>query len=391
MAARVAAFAVIAIGLMAPGAVVAQDSGSFVRVVHAASDVGPVDLYIDGRLSVVGAAFPSATDPLSLAGGDHRITVVPSGAALDAAVLDTTITIGPRATEEVAIVGDATGIRAVVFPVDDAPIDGDRARFRVVHAIPDAGPIDAAFAGGEAIFPTVEYLAATEYAEVPPESIAIDFIVTDIAAVAASLAELALAPGEVVDVYLVGRVADGAVQPLVVRTRLEVAAVVGRPFSLRTGGCDEPDAVVADLGVAGPPRGAELGTGDGAVVETGLASAPVSFDSVIGAPHVVVVAGSQADDASVEACGAVGGALTDDGSLAFPLVGPGGDSRGVAVVATGVLDPTTIDVSVFLLPSANASELADAAAAATATPAAASDADEEARGQAVESTPSPSE
>lgn len=330
--------------------VAAQEDVGTIRVVHGVSDLGPIDIFVDGRLAVVGAGFPSATVPLQLSAGDHRLAIVATGGSLDAPLVDSVVTVEPGAGAVIALVGGGGDMPAVLFPVDGSTLDADRARLRVVHGSPDAGPLDVSFVGGDAIFPTVEYMTASEYAEVPAGIYALDLRAPGAEAASISLPDLSLAPGEVADVYVVGQAADASVQLLVVRTIVGVEPLIGQAANLRTGTCAAPGAVLAPLGVVTEPRGASVGNGGVEPVRNGFGSAPVAFDDAVGAPHVVAVGSSEAEDSAVVACGSIAGALTDDGSLAIPLGGADGAPLGVAVVAPGVLDPSSIDVSIFLMP-----------------------------------------
>ncbi len=264
--------------------------------------------------------------------------------------MDSVVTVEPGVGAVIALVGSAGDMPAVLFPVDGSILDADRARLRVVHGSPDAGPLDVSFVGGDAIFPTVEYMTASEYAEVPAGIYALDLRAPGAEAASISLPDLSLAPGEVADVYVVGQAADASVQLLVVRTVVGVEPLIGQAANLRAGTCAAPGAVLAPLGVVTEPRGASVGTGGVEPVRTGFGSAPVAFDDVVGADHVIAVGSSGAEDSAVVACGSIAGALTDDGSLAIPLGGADGAPAGVAVVAPGVLDPSSIDVSIFLMP-----------------------------------------
>lgn len=330
-----------------------DDATGTIRIVHGVSDLGPIDVYIDGRLAVVGAMFPSATVPLDLVAGDHRLAVVASGSSLDAPLVDSDITVSPGAGAQIALVGGAVDMPAVLFPVDAASLDADRARLRVVHGSPDAGPLDVSFIGGDAIFPTVEYMAASDYAELPAGTYALDLRTPGAELATVSLPDLVLAPGDVVDVYVVGQVADASVQPLVVPTAVAVTPLVGRAATVREGTCDDPGDVVATIAIVTEPRGATVGVGGGEPIENGFGSAPLAFDVAVAAPHVIAIGASEEADAEMVACGAIAGSLTDDGALAIPIVGVGGGPDGVAVIAPGVLDPTTTDVSVFVLPVAD--------------------------------------
>ncbi|MCC6312727.1 MAG: DUF4397 domain-containing protein [Thermomicrobiales bacterium] len=348
---RLGLLAALLVALLAAPAGAVQSDRAAVRIIHAVAGAGPIDVYLDGALAVIGTTFPSATDPIELAAGEHRVTVTPTGAALDTALVDSTITVDAGANVDIALIGSAEAIEARSFPVDQSQIAPDLARLRVINASPDAGPLTPTITGGSDLFPTVDFLLATEYADLPAGAYALDLLGTDSGAAVVSLPDLELAAGDVVDVYIVGLVANETAQALVVRARAGIATPVGRPAVLRAGACAEPGATVADLGVIAAPDGTPVGRSGVAAVENGFTAAPMAFDDLLAADHVVTVATSDEAGAPLLACGEIGGRLTDDGALAIALRATDGTLAGMAVLAPSVLDAEATDVSIFLAPA----------------------------------------
>lgn len=351
---------------LAPNGVVAQDEQASVRLIHGVPDLGPVDLYIDEALAVVGATFPSVTDPLMVAGGDHRVTVTPSGYGLDQALVDSVIAIDPGTTDEVAIVGSAQRVGAVLFPMDRSELVEDRARIRIVHASPDAGPLDPIVANGDQLFPKVEFQQSTEYAEVPLGVFPMAMLFSDSKAVALDLPDLVLEPGTVTDLYILGRLSDGTIQPLIVRGEARVVPLAGFGARLRQGACVEKGATLQEIGIVSEPRGRVVGSPAGEPVNSLNATIPIPFDQILGAVTSIEITVSEKPDAAVAACAEIGGPLADDGALAVALRSSGsGDLQGVAVLAPSVLDPAQTDVSLLLAPAIAS---ADAAAPVSDAP-----------------------
>jgi hypothetical protein len=406
--------------------VIAQEDRASVRVIHGVSDAGPIDLYIDGAIAVVGATFPSVTDPLAVSGGEHRIVVTPSGAGIEAALVDSTLEIEEGTTDEIAVVGSVAGLSAVLFEVDRSPLAEDQTRIRIVNASPDAGPIAPTLAAGDPAFPSVDFLLATEYVEVPAGVYPLDLALTNGGVDPLAVADLGLEAGTVTDIYVVGQVADGTLQPLVVGARARQGAPEGQdgtgsanqerdanddqdqgqdqdepqdqadspalavatepqPSAIRAGTCAALGDEVAAISEVAAATGAEVGVQDGAPVANGFATVPVAFDAIVAADHAIVVGGTEQ-----VACGEVAGRLTDDGSLVVPLLAGNGDARGVAVLFPNVLDPTTTDVSVFFVPG-SASDAQQEAVDVAAEPPVAEAGEEPAVTVAVEAvgTPAP--
>lgn len=325
----------------------AAEDEAFIRIVHATSDIGPVDLFVDGKLAVIGAPFASVTDPLPIAGGDHQIVVVPSGASPDAALLNSVVTIPPGTTEEIAIIGGGGYVTAVMFPVDEEPLDADRARFRIIHASPDIGPIDPAIAGGDVIFPTVEYLYASEYAEVPAGLYPMELRYAGSITPAVVLPELTLQPGTVNDIYVIGQGMDGTLQTFQVQADVDVMDRTGRVAALRSGSCDNLGDRLADEWTVLDARGETFGTG-GEDAASSLHVVYLPLDALISAPSVLTVRSTSGSGDNL--CVPVGGQFSDDGAMVLPLRDGGrGPLVGIAVLSVGVEDPESVDIAIHIV------------------------------------------
>jgi hypothetical protein len=107
------------------------------RVVHAAPDVGDVDVYVDGELAIEGLAYTDATDFVSLGEGEYAIQVTAAGGDAADAVIDTMLELGSG--DMVTVVAHGSGDDVDVFTVDhdwDDPSDG-QARIVLVNATSD--------------------------------------------------------------------------------------------------------------------------------------------------------------------------------------------------------------------------------------------------------------
>ena len=124
-------------------------------------------------------------------------------------------------------------------------------------------------------------------------------------------------------------------------------ATDGSNAAIYAGDCDadltaEP---VATLTNVRPPDGDTAGAEGGSAVETSSTTLDLPLDDVLADDHVLVVF-DEDDDTVPIACGAIGGIVADDGSLAIglPLVG---ESR-YAGIAYLTPDGDQTDVTVFL-------------------------------------------
>ncbi len=111
----------------------AHEGGPHVRVAHLATGVGPIDVYINGKLTVKALNYKSATDYLSLDGGSFEFVVTPAGGKLTDSVTEKPIALAFSADEgkffTVAAVGspkDKT-FELVKLPADKGELPADEA------------------------------------------------------------------------------------------------------------------------------------------------------------------------------------------------------------------------------------------------------------------------
>lgn len=329
-----------------------DDTQTRVRVVHGLVGVGPVDIYLDGGLALIGIGFGDTSGELRVASGDHQLAVVQGGAPPDSALVGGPITL--RAGREVyaTLVGTADAPSVGLFLVDDRPLDAGRARFRVINGSLDSSLVPA-FAGGDALTEPLGFGDASEYAQIDAGIYDIDFLDEASGTVMLSLAGAEFAEGTANDILIVGQAADGTLATIVESRPVEVTRPTGRSGQIVTGTCGDPGDLVADLGLILPGQGATVGVSDTEPTSQAFASAAVPFDSLTSTPHAIIVRSEAGDPV---ACGDVGGNLTDTGSLVIALEGAGA-AHGVAVVAPGLDALDTTGVSLFMVDFAAESTL----------------------------------
>jgi hypothetical protein len=139
---------------------------SQVRVVHALPGGPSLDVFVDGARILTGLAFGAATAYLTLPAAAHEIALVPAGALVAAALVNTQLTLAPG--QPYTVVALASPPRSLVLQDDRfAPI-GSPARIRFVQASPDTPPLDVAVVDGPILFPNVAFGDATSYIDLPP-------------------------------------------------------------------------------------------------------------------------------------------------------------------------------------------------------------------------------
>jgi hypothetical protein len=326
-----------------------------VRVVHGIADAGPLDIYVDGSLALIGILFADTSGDVVLQGGEHALAVVPTGGSLETAIAAGTIAVSDETLAYVALFGTLDSASVGLFEVDDRPLEQGRARFRIISGVPDVAEITPIFAGGDALSEPLSFGDASQYASIDAGTYTLDLLETASGISLLSLPETPFAEGTTTDVFLVGQASDGSLIALVQPTQVELARAVGRSAQIFSGRCAGLDAVAADLGVIQVGQGARVGSAETDPVSQGFGIAGVPFATLVASPHAVVVSEDVDAGGEVVACGEIGGNLTDTGALVIALHSQGtGATAGVAVLAPALDDPAATGVSVFLIAGAPA-------------------------------------
>ncbi|MFB9806399.1 DUF4397 domain-containing protein [Haladaptatus pallidirubidus] len=168
----------VSVAVAGMGAMAGQDTtdesegDAQVRVAHMSPDAPPVDVLIDGETAISNLSYSNVTDYASFPAGDHNVTVTAAGDP-STVVFSENVTFEADTNYTAAAVGEisehAENPFEVVILEDDftAPEPGN-ASVRLVHASPDAPPVDVTVAeSGTTLFDNVSFGNATEYAEVP--------------------------------------------------------------------------------------------------------------------------------------------------------------------------------------------------------------------------------
>lgn len=352
-------FAVVALAIPSDSRAVQDLDGepqrARVRVVHGIADAGPLDIYVDGSLALIGILFADTSANIVLTGGEHAFAVVPTGGTLETAIAAGTIALEEGTLVYAALLGTLDSASVGLFSVDDRPLDQGRARFRIISGVPDAGEIVPTFTGGDALSEPLGFGDASEYASIDAGTYDLDMLEAASGVSLLPLPRTPLADGTTTDVILVGQVSDGSLMALVQPIQVELARAVGRSAQIFTGSCAGLEAVAADLGIVQLGQGAAVGSAETDSVAQGFGAAATPFATLVASPHAVVVSEDVDAGGAVIACGDIGGALTDTGALVIALQTSGTDATaGIAVLAPALEDPGATGVSVFLIAGAPA-------------------------------------
>jgi len=206
---------------------IVRSAKTCVAVVHAAPDAPAVDVYVDGMLFVEGLAFGEASRHADVPAGTHRLQVVEAGGDVANALLDVpALELVAGRAYEVAVLGGRDALTAGVYDVDVYAIPGDAfagmTRVRVVHAAPDAPPLDVSLVGGDIAQRLDAGLAfpdAGSYRELSAGTYRLLLNVAETGEAVLNVPSVPFERDTVYGVYAVGRVDDGSLRLLLVAAR----------------------------------------------------------------------------------------------------------------------------------------------------------------------------
>jgi hypothetical protein len=327
-----------------------SDERASVRVVHGIADAGPLDIYVDGAIALIGIQFRETSGDLHLSGGSHDFAVVPTGETLDSPIAAGAVSLQAKSLSYAALFGTSTAASVGLFSVDDRPVDEGRARFRVVSGVVDAESIVPAFVGGDAISEPLAFGDASQYAAIDAGTYDLDILDAVSGSSLLTVTQVPLAEGTINDVFLVGSVSDGSQQAVVVTIEGSIARIPGSRAQILSGTCDAPETELADLGLVRVGQGDAVGASDVASVAQGYAVVAFPFISLVETPHAIAIIADGASSEGPAACGNIGGRLTDTGALVMSLQLAGSNvPAGIAVLAPTIENPDATGVSVFLV------------------------------------------
>lgn len=326
-----------------------SDEAARMRIVHGIADAGPLDVYLDDALALIGIVYGETSASLNLTGGQHGFAVVPTGAAPDAAIAAGTVTVTAGAAYYTPLLGSAENTSVGLFRIDEQALPQGRARFRVINGIADSESVVPVFSGGDALSEPLGFGDVSPYAGVDAGTYDLDILDEGSGASLIALPQTPFVEGASTDIVLIGQIADGSLRALVESSPVEVEQPTGLTAQIVAGACNSLQATVLELGVVRPGQGDAVGRGTSGQVAQGYTLAAAPFATLVASPHALVVSDGPLADQNIVACGEIAGSLNDAGSLAVTLRSADtGAADGIAVFAPGVADPETTGVSVFL-------------------------------------------
>jgi hypothetical protein len=212
------------LALVAPA--FAQGTGQAqVRVAHLAPDAPNVDVYVNGDPVLTDVPYAPVSDYLSFPAGTQQVTVYATGDTTSP-VIDTPVELAAGGAYTVAAVGLVAddSLTAQVYQDDlRSPASGN-SKVRVVHASPDAGPVDVVPRGGDPLVSGLAFPDASPYAEVPAGTYTLDVNAAGTNKTALTVPDATLASGGVYSAFAVGTVFADSLNVLLVQDNAGTSA-----------------------------------------------------------------------------------------------------------------------------------------------------------------------
>jgi hypothetical protein len=189
-----------------------------VRVAHLAPDAPNVDVYVNADPVLTDVPYTTVSEYLSLPAGTQQVTVYATGDTTSP-VIDTPVELAAGGAYTVAAVGlVADGSLSAQVYEDDlrSPASGN-AKVRVIHASPDAGPVDVVPRGGQALVAGLTFPEASPYAQVPAGTYTLNVNAAGTNQTALTVPDATLAAGGVYSAFAVGTVFADSLNVLLVQ------------------------------------------------------------------------------------------------------------------------------------------------------------------------------
>jgi hypothetical protein len=207
-------FATLALSVPA----LAQEEGrsreAMFRMANLSPDAPKMDVYVDdervGTLSDV--PFKTVSPYVPLPAGSRNVKVYPANNASDP-LLEADVDLDGGVSYTLGAVGriEDGSLAAKLYEDDNSPPAKGKAKLRMIHAVQDIVAVTAGVKGGEKnLFALPGFSNASDYAEVPAGTYALEVKVAGMDDVAFSIPDITLSAGEVYTAFAVGRATDGS-------------------------------------------------------------------------------------------------------------------------------------------------------------------------------------
>jgi hypothetical protein len=226
----------VALALAAPAFAQGGEDAQ-VRVAHLSPDAPNVDVYVNGEPVLTDIPYTTVSSYLSLPAGTQQVTAYAAGDTTSP-VIDAPVELAAGGAYTIAAVGLVTdgSITAQVYQDDFRAPSAGNAKLRVIHASPDAGPVDVVPRGGEPLATDLAFPDDTPYAEVPAGTYTLDVNAAGTDQTVLTVPDAALASGGVYSAFAVGTVYADSLDVLLVQDNAGTGATASATASASASG-----------------------------------------------------------------------------------------------------------------------------------------------------------
>jgi hypothetical protein len=219
-----------------------SSSDACVRLVHAAPDAPPVDVYLNDAQIAQNLEFGTATEYVLAPSGEGRgVRVTATGTPVEEAIIDASLDFDPGQAYEILVTGGGDDLEATITGTDLRPVAQGQARLRVINASPDAGAFDVGIAGDEEnLFEGIDFRDATDYVVLDAGDYSLEVRPGGEDMTVALQSDATLEEGVTYDLVALGRPDDQTL------TLLALTA----PVAIQTGDVATPEAASDDAAIA---------------------------------------------------------------------------------------------------------------------------------------------
>nr|WP_306806044.1 DUF4397 domain-containing protein [Caballeronia sp. BR00000012568055] len=187
------------------------------RILHASPDAPNVDVYLDNVVVLTNVSYPTASNYLTIYAGGHNIKINAAGTST------TVINVSPSLARDgyyTAIAANFVASIQAILATDDASAPpAGQARIRVIHAAPDAGPVDI-LVNNQVVLSNVPFAAISNYLTVSAGTydVKVNATGTSVTAIEATVVAVA---GNNYSAVAIGSLKTAATNPLALKVLID--------------------------------------------------------------------------------------------------------------------------------------------------------------------------
>jgi hypothetical protein len=219
---------------------IGQATDSCLRVINAAPDAGPIDVYVGDAPIVEGLEYGQSSDFTATANGQQQLRVASAGDPVDQAIIDMTQDWSAGSAAQITVSGLADDLQATIAGVDLRSLPENQARVRVTHASPDLEAIDVAIAAGPTPFQNVAFRSQSGYVVFDAGSYTFQLRLNGQNTLLLEAIDVPIEPGMVYDIVVIGQSENGTLQMMILNANAGVLAglpatpIAGTPVGAAT-------------------------------------------------------------------------------------------------------------------------------------------------------------